>query len=105
MQALPPRHVYSAVVKNEGSSEIKVAVTYTFHDGSTEIEEEPIAAGGDFTFGDKTKVEGTMTTIAHITEVTALSQGNSASVTHPFNVSSPTRGYVFTVTDDLSIEH
>jgi hypothetical protein len=103
--ALPPRHVYSATVKNAGGAELKVAVTFTFHDDSTEIDEVTIAGGSQASFADKTKEAGSMKTIAHITSVSVSAGGKSASVSHPFNVSSPTRDYVFTVGDDLSIAH
>ena len=103
--ALPPRHVYSAIVKNAGKSDIKVVVTFTFHDGSTEIDEVTIVAGAEATFNDKTKEEGSMKTIAHITSLDVSGGGNSTAVAHPFNVDSPTRNYVFTVGDDLAIQH
>eukprot|EP00658_Telonema_sp_P-2_P045355 TRINITY_DN3329_c0_g1_i4.p1 TRINITY_DN3329_c0_g1~~TRINITY_DN3329_c0_g1_i4.p1 ORF type:complete len:105 (-),score=53.21 TRINITY_DN3329_c0_g1_i4:228-542(-) len=92
-------------VKNAGKAAIKVVATFTFHDGSTEVDEATIAAGAEATFNDKTKEEGSMKTIAHITSVDVTGGENSTSVSHPFKVDSPTRNYVFTVGEDLSIQH
>eukprot|EP00657_Telonema_sp_P-1_P007785 TRINITY_DN27999_c0_g1_i1.p1 TRINITY_DN27999_c0_g1~~TRINITY_DN27999_c0_g1_i1.p1 ORF type:complete len:110 (-),score=55.05 TRINITY_DN27999_c0_g1_i1:191-520(-) len=70
-----------------------------------EVDEVTIAAGAEATFNDKTKEEGSMKTIAHITSVDVTGGENSTSVSHPFKVDSPTRNYVFTVGEDLSIQH
>eukprot|EP00658_Telonema_sp_P-2_P045357 TRINITY_DN3329_c0_g1_i7.p2 TRINITY_DN3329_c0_g1~~TRINITY_DN3329_c0_g1_i7.p2 ORF type:complete len:107 (+),score=49.48 TRINITY_DN3329_c0_g1_i7:217-537(+) len=103
--ALPPVHVYSAVVKNAGETEVKVAATYNMPDGTTAVEEITIAGGAEGRLSQKTIEQGTITTTGHIAEVKMSSAKGQSAAAAPFKVDSPTRNYVFTVGEDLSIHH
>ena len=102
---LPPRHVYSAIVKNESDKDATVTATYEVPaaDNTTTTAEAQItvAAGAEGKFEEKTVVAGTATLIGNITSI-AVAGGSK--VTGPF-VSGPTKDFVFTIAADLTIAH
>ena len=99
---LPPKHVYSAIVKNESDKEAVVTAVYEVPaegNPTTESVKINVAAGSEGKFYEKTVTVGAAEFVANIV---SLAVEGGASVAGPF-VSGPTRDFVFTVKGDLTI--
>ena len=100
---LPPKHVYSAIVKNESDKEVIVTAVYEVpaegNKATTESVKINVAAGSEGRFEEKIVTFGGA---AYISNITSLAVDGGASVAGPFVV-SPVRDFVFTVKGDLTI--
>ena len=107
MNALPPRHVYSASVTNALQEAAAVVVTYTLPDNKTETVEFKLDAGASVAAEQKTVSMGSWTATAHIGGLSVTSaSGKKVEGAAPFNVHSPVKDYKFTIAangDDLAI--
>eukprot|EP00744_Colponema_vietnamica_P004769 GILI01007065.1.p1 GENE.GILI01007065.1~~GILI01007065.1.p1 ORF type:complete len:102 (+),score=39.60 GILI01007065.1:47-352(+) len=99
---LPPKHVYSAKVKNTSDKDVEVTATYALPNGTQETVTINIAAAAEGQFDEKTIDVDTAT---HIANIVSLAVAGGETVQAPFNVSSPTKGHGFTITSDLKIQN
>ena len=97
--SMPPRHVYSAVLSNQTSSAIKVAITYQVPpDGHPESVEFNIEAGGSAEVPQKLVEQGSMTMTAHIIQVNV--NDGAAVENAPLGIWSPTKNYPIEIFSD-----
>lgn len=100
MQALPPRHVYSATVTNKTGNDVHVKAVYAMPDNaSTEHAGTAAANGGTFALPQKLVEKGTYTATGNIASVEVSGSDGTvlAAIAAPFGVHSPTKDYHFTV--------
>eukprot|EP00758_Cryptobia_borreli_P010649 Tbor_TRINITY_DN5589_c1_g1::TRINITY_DN5589_c1_g1_i1::g.12995::m.12995 len=103
---LPPKHVYSAIVKNTGKTDVTVTATYEMPEGKEDITVIAIKAGEQGTLGEKIVTTGTYQQIGNIKNLHLKSAcGKESTISSPYNVNSPTKNHVFTIADDLSIKN
>lgn len=100
---LPPRDVYSVVITNRASAQLKVEVTYTSVDSTTTVRVLNIPAGETKTAKQHTVTKGSATFTDVITSVKATTQDGPQLVgllNAPFpNISGPTSEYAIVVSD------
>jgi hypothetical protein len=100
MQALPPKHVYSATIRNQTESDVIVTVTFEKHDHSTEEEKHTLKAGESARADEKHYQSGSATFRGHILKVEASAEGKqSHALEYPMpGVHSPVKDVNIAVT-------
>lgn len=95
---LPPRHVYTANVRNATSDAVALTVVYELPlakgTATVELSVEPNATAA---LEQKLVEEGTCTYTAHIVSISATRGEETVKVEGPYNVNSPTKDHPFTV--------
>eukprot|EP00759_Apiculatamorpha_spiralis_P037432 PhF_6_TR37279/c0_g1_i2/m.54949 len=103
MQALPPRHIYSALIHNQTTAPIHVKASYEVPpENKIQIFETIIAPGFNGEVPQRIVPAGTMTMTAHVSAlfislVGAASPPKTVSGQAPFKVVSPVKMYNFIV--------
>lgn len=107
-KALPPRHVYSAVISNRSGVTISVHAVYqTPPDGHAEHFQDSVPADGTLTIPQKLVESGTMTMTGHIQQVTVTaSDGRTAELQAPMGVTAPKKNWPLhvVVRDDSTLD-
>ncbi|KNC77033.1 hypothetical protein SARC_10496 [Sphaeroforma arctica JP610] len=109
---LPPTDVYSIVVNNKDEFPIMVTVLYKGADGKEESKQKDIESNESAKFEEIEYDAGSSKAVMAVFRVNITSAGPSNALHNheaPFNVSSPTKGYVFDISTGeggkLGIEH
>jgi hypothetical protein len=84
MQALPPKHLYSATVVNLTDGDVKAVVTYSFHTGESEDETATVASQGSHTFEQRLITEGSARFTGQVAAITVTRGNASAKIEAPF---------------------
>jgi hypothetical protein len=101
---IPPKHVYSILLKNKAQVEAKVFVEYVMPDGSTEKSEMAAAPGQTVKIPQRTQQSGQVTNTGRIARVSVSAGGRKAELREPFNVTSPTKDFPITFTNDGTLQ-
>jgi hypothetical protein len=94
---LPPRTVYSLVIRNRSNHKARVAVTYTDIDGNVHHAEIRVPANGTTTASEKTTKKGAAYFAMEIVKVAIVDStrdGSASSISAPFPaVNGPRKDY------------
>lgn len=104
---LPPRHVYSMVLRNRSAKQVAVTVTYKDADGNADARNFDVPAYGTATAGQRTYTRGSATYVMEITKVSlnTVTRMRRAppSLAAPFpGVTSPTSEYEVNIVENGS---
>ncbi|KAG8348553.1 hypothetical protein ERJ75_000731000 [Trypanosoma vivax] len=99
---LPPKHVYSAIVKNLTSKAVQVRALYAMPDNSPDVETVlSINAGESATLEQKIVELSTFSATAHIRHVEVV---GGAALTAPFDgVASPVKDYLLEISEQNGV--
>lgn len=92
-----PRHVYSAIVKNDTTHELLLKALYEMpHDG-TDTFEVTLPPQGVVALPQKIISEGTCNLTGHIVNIAVTGPNVAIELKGPFNVASPTKDHPFII--------
>eukprot|EP00331_Platyophrya_macrostoma_P034745 CAMPEP_0176440192 /NCGR_PEP_ID=MMETSP0127-20121128/20418_1 /TAXON_ID=938130 /ORGANISM="Platyophrya macrostoma, Strain WH" /LENGTH=99 /DNA_ID=CAMNT_0017824657 /DNA_START=55 /DNA_END=351 /DNA_ORIENTATION=+ len=86
-----PRHVYSAIVKNQTEHDLTLKATYELPHHTIDHLEVLIPANGVVSLPQKIITEGTCNLTGHIVELAVTGENINIDLKGPFNVSSPVK--------------
>ena len=92
-----PRHVYSAVIKNQTHHDLQLKATYEMPHGSIDHFEVLIPAQGLVALPQRLVTEDACTLTGHIVHISVTGENMSAEIKGPYNVHSPTKDHPFVI--------
>ncbi len=100
---LPPRHVYSALVRSDVAFACMLKITHVVPpENGTEVEKLELKAGASAASKARVVDQGSYKITSHIQSIEVTGQGMQASIGEPFNVNAPAKDLPLTVRLDRS---
>lgn len=93
-----PRHVYSAVIKNQTNHDLTVKATYELpKDEGVDHFEVLLPAQGLIAIPQRLVEDGSCTLTGHIVNLSVTGESLSVELKGPYNVQSPTKDHPFVI--------